>query len=235
MKKNYPAMQYLLLSIAFLFISFCRLNAQSSWMKSSNNGLYYQTNARFTWSGGGFNGYCNGIGTIQWYNADGTKTGWYTGKVVNGKNEGYGAYYYSNGQPWYEGYWKNDQKNGYGKMYFENGAIQFEGNFINDQLEGIGLLELAGNEAGKLIMDKLFDGGINLQTSIVRSTPEEVMVYVKFNGNINTANLYEFILAVGKKTPSVKIPYMNDLAKFYLTLKGISVIAAELDKIFSNN
>jgi antitoxin component YwqK of YwqJK toxin-antitoxin module len=208
--------------------------AQNNWYKSSNSGLYYHTDGKFTWTGGSKNGYCNGYGTIQWYTSEGTKSGWYTGNIVNGKNEGYGTQYYSNGNKYYEGYWKNDMRNGYGTTYYENGGIEYQGTFVNDKLAGIDLLEEAGYQAGKYIMENIFDSGINLQTSIIKSTEAGIWLYVKFNGIFINTNVYEFVVSIGKKSVSFEIPYMNDRAKIYLTLKGVYEIGKELSEYFND-
>lgn len=211
------------------------LFAQISWLKSANNSLYYFTDTRFTWNGGSKNGYCNGYGTIQWYNPDGTKAGWYTGYVVNGKNEGYGTQYFSTGQKYYEGNWKNDVYSGKGQLFYQNGIVRFEGNFVNGKLADIDLWNRAAFEAGKYIMNNIFDGGLNMESEIIQSTKEELCFYTKFNGNFFNSNVYEFVIGISKEAPYVRIVYANDLAKLYLTLKTIDAVADEIDNIFQNN
>jgi len=225
--------------IVFLAFFACtgttRVIAQINWLKATNSSLYYFTDTRFTWNGGSQNGYCNGYGTIQWYNPDGTKAGWYTGLVVNGKNEGYGTQYFSTGQKYYEGYWKNDVYSGFGRLFYPNGVLRFEGNFVNGKLANIELWDRAALEAGKYIMNNVFDGGLNIECEVIKSTKEEICFYTKFNGNFFSSNVYEFVIGISKRAPYVRIVYANDLAKLYLTLKTIDAVADEIDNIFQNN
>ena len=231
-QKNAKLLQSFILGLTLLITNAAA--SQTTWLKSSNNGLYYHTDTRFTWSGGSLNGYCNGYGTIQWYKADGSRSGSYTGYIVRGINEGYGTQYYSNGNIYYQGYWKNDMKNGSGSIYAENVILQYQGTFVNDKLKGIDLLEAAGYQTGKFIMNDIFDSGINLETSIVKSTDSEIWLFVKFNGIFINSNVYEFVLSIGKQSLSFEIPYMNERAKVYLTVKGIYEIGKEIDNYFND-
>ena len=61
----------------------------------------------------------------------------YDGSLVNGKKEGKGKYYYSNGCK-YEGYFRNDKKEGKGIFYYTNGD-RYEGNFEEGNYEGKGI------------------------------------------------------------------------------------------------
>jgi hypothetical protein len=212
-----------------------KANAQAYWIKSTNNGLYYHTNTSFTWNGSGKAGYCNGYGTIQWYNADGTKSGWFTGNIINGKNQGYGTQYFSNGQKYYEGYWSNDEMTGTGKMYDINGVLQFEGVFENGHLKNMALSNTAAYEAGKYIMRNIFDDGINLRSYVIKHTKDELWFRTQFNGIFINSNVYEFTIAISKNAPYVRIVYSNDLAKLYLTLKAIGTVANEIDNYFNDN
>ena len=62
--------------------------------------------------------------------------GIYRGCMKNGKREGHGAYFYSNGNR-YEGEWKDDRKEGHGKFYWEDGS-HYEGEWKNNKKEGHG-------------------------------------------------------------------------------------------------
>ena len=53
---------------------------------------------------------------------------------MNGKREGFGKYYYTNGD-YYEGQWKNGYKHGKGKVFYENGTIKYEGEWIYGERE----------------------------------------------------------------------------------------------------
>ena len=63
--------------------------------------------------------------------------GTYEGQLINGKREGKGVFYFSNGNK-YEGDWKNDKKEGKGMAYFISGN-RYEGDFKNDIKEGRGI------------------------------------------------------------------------------------------------
>lgn len=60
----------------------------------------------------------------------------YKGAVKNGKANGYGTGYFSNGNR-YEGNWANGQRSGSGTYYFEDGTI-YKGEWANDRFNGRG-------------------------------------------------------------------------------------------------
>ena len=70
-------------------------------------------------------------------NGKSPKTSRYIGNKINGKKEGKGIYFYTNGCK-YEGYFKNDKKNGTGIFYYNNGD-KYEGNFEEGNYEGKGI------------------------------------------------------------------------------------------------
>ena len=70
-------------------------------------------------------------------NGKSPKTSRYIGNKINGKKEGKGIYFYTNGCK-YEGYFKNDKKNGVGIFYYNNGD-KYEGNFEEGNYEGKGI------------------------------------------------------------------------------------------------
>ena len=65
--------------------------------------------------------------------------GKYKGELRNDIREGYGEYYYENGE-YYKGEWKNDQRHYKGRLYYPNKNLKYQGDFVNDKLEGIGKL-----------------------------------------------------------------------------------------------
>lgn len=67
----------------------------------------------------------------------------FTGEWENGKPNGYGIKYYSDGTT-NRGYFKNGMLNGYGVCHYADGVV-YEGNFINDLKDGYGV------EFGKII------------------------------------------------------------------------------------
>ena len=70
-------------------------------------------------------------------NGKSPKTSRHIGNKTNGKKEGKGIYFYTNGCK-YEGYFKNDKKNGTGIFYYNNGD-KYEGNFEEGNYEGKGI------------------------------------------------------------------------------------------------
>ena len=71
----------------------------------------------------------------------------YEGQYKNGKREGYGIYYMTNGDR-YEGEFQNNLYNGRGSYYWSNGLIYF-GRFKDHKKEGIGIL--FAPQIGKII------------------------------------------------------------------------------------
>jgi len=166
------------------------------------------------------NGYCNGYGTIRWNS--GQK---YIGNVVNGKNEGFGTSYHSNGQKSYVGYWVNDMRNGKGKEYDEDGYLIFKGVYVNDEFKNFDLINAAAQEVSVYILKEVFDGGINLKSGCVGLIADEnnkdfeMHIKMKFNGNINSNNYYECTAVINTKTGYFDFVDYNSTVDNYLSAK----------------
>ena len=81
----------------------------------------------------------------------------YEGEYKNDNKEGYGIYYFTNGDK-YEGEFKNDNMEGYGTNYFTNGD-RYEGEFKNDISEGYGIIYFSnGDRYEGTFKDGIFDG-----------------------------------------------------------------------------
>ena len=65
------------------------------------------------------------------------ENGRYFGELKNGKKDGKGVYYYSNGDR-YEGDWKAGLRDGKGVYYYSNGE-RYEGDFKEDKFTGRGV------------------------------------------------------------------------------------------------
>lgn len=64
----------------------------------------------------------------------------YEGTFKNGKKDGEGKYFYSNGEICYEGGFRNDSFYGKGTLYYDNGQKKYEGSFMNNVYSGQGEL-----------------------------------------------------------------------------------------------
>ena len=84
----------------------------------------------------------------------------YYGEIKNNnKKDGYGIFYYSNGDIEYEGQWKDDKVDGYGIYYCSNGN-KYEGQLKDDKSDGYGILYYSNGDIayeGQWKDDK-FDG-----------------------------------------------------------------------------
>lgn len=203
------------LTVTFLLTLVITIShAQSvSWVKDYYTGNLYHTNSTFTWSGGSRAGYCDGYGKIQFYDSEGNATGWYVGNVQYGKNVGYGTQYLSNGEIFYRGQW------------------------VNDEIKDFDVVDNFGKLAGKLLMDKVFDGGINLNTTVIKfintgGSDDQLKIRVTFNGDIITTNFYAFTMIIDNNAPFVHFENANDNAQFYLSMK---VTAAVINAINNAN
>lgn len=229
------------LVIAIMAFSVTICKAQSPWARAQSSGCWYHTSAGsiFTWSGGCRDGYCDGNGTIQWYDSNNNPTYKYVGQVSSGKNDGYGTLYYANGYVYYRGEWADDLKSGIGTTYYDDGSIQYKGAFVNDEMKDIDNFNTLAYDAGNYIMNKFFDGGINLRTKVIElintsNGDNELKVRVTFNGNIVSTNYYAFTLVLNKQAPYVHFENINDMASVYM-LYRISEMAKELDDYLNKN
>ena len=233
MKKSNKCLSIILIFLATQLITFIGHSQTSdnlSYVSAFNGSGMYHTSAGsvFTWSGSTRNYYCNGYGTIQWYH-DGSPSDKYTGYVQDGKNEGYGVFYYANGHKSYDGYWKNDMRNGYGTSFHEDGTIEYQGYFTNDAWSKKADLDEEAEKLTNSVILKVFDGGTDVRYGVVKGVYardgdlEEIRVKMTFHGNINTKNYYRGTLVINYKTNYVDFIDYNDNFSDYLLIKGIGV------------
>jgi len=126
--------------IIFIIISLFVFQGTFSQLRmriAKNCNCKFNTDTEFTWNGACKNGFCNGYGTIQWYNKRGKKSGKVVGLVKMGKSEGFCTMYNANGSKLFEGNYVNDKRNGHGIMYYSDGSI-YEGEWKDDKKNGIG-------------------------------------------------------------------------------------------------
>ena len=102
--------------------------------KLNGNGymVWNDKNEKFT--GRWANNLQNGFGVHIWYDKKLGNNKFfrdrYVGNWKDGKRDGYGKFFYSNGTI-YEGYWKNDKKEGFGILFFQD-RTKISGAFKND-------------------------------------------------------------------------------------------------------
>ncbi|MDB5141445.1 MAG: hypothetical protein JWQ66_158 [Mucilaginibacter sp.] len=187
--------------------SFSLCQAQgTAWVKASNCDCYFQTspNSSFTWAGSCKGSYCDGYGTIQWYDVNGNSQGKFIGNLKYGKADGYATQYYS------------------------NGAIYLQGEFVNDVFRDYSALNTFGYNVADEMVSKIFDGGINLQSKVIQvidSNGEQTIRYrITFNGNVVQTNYYAMTLVISNISPYVSFENVNDIASFYISVKAIDEV-----------
>ena len=127
----------------------------------------------------------------------------YVGQWVNGKREGYGKFYYSNGNI-YEGFWKNNQKDGFGVFYYQDRTRHY-GNFKNDNLIDIVNLNILNN-----------DNKVNKSVSKIKKNSIDNSSKIDENKEINDDSKNKLLkdkkLKINKNIDEIKIPInINDL------------------------
>ena len=104
--------------------------------KLCGNGYMVWNDKNEKYTGRWENNLQNGLGIYIWYDNKLSNNKFfrdrYVGNWKDGKREGYGKFFYSNGTI-YEGYWKNDKKEGFGVYYFQD-RTKISGAFKNDIL-----------------------------------------------------------------------------------------------------
>ena len=101
--------------------------------KMCGNGYMIWFNKLEKYSGHWDNNLQNGFGVHIWYDIKQEMKYFrdrYIGEWKDGKREGYGKFFYSNGSI-YEGYWKNNKKEGFGIFTFQD-RTKYIGNFKDD-------------------------------------------------------------------------------------------------------
>ena len=66
----------------------------------------------------------------------------YEGDIVGGKAEGYGKFFFPNGE-YYIGQYKDDRMHGKGILYDSDGSIIYEGDYAYGKMDGIGQLNIS--------------------------------------------------------------------------------------------
>ena len=104
--------------------------------KLDGNGYMVWNDKNEKYTGRWENNLQNGLGIHIWYDDKLSNNKFfrdrYVGNWKDGKRDGYGKFFYSNGSI-YEGYWKNDKKEGFGILFFQD-RTKIAGTFKNDIL-----------------------------------------------------------------------------------------------------
>jgi hypothetical protein len=97
---------------------------QAAWVQAENRCQVWvqvqEEGERVTWSGRCENGFAEGVGVLQGYQAK-RPTDRYDGEVRNGKPHGYGVLTRRNGER-YEGQWRDGKADGLGHITLKSGA-----------------------------------------------------------------------------------------------------------------
>lgn len=194
-----------------IFLTFCFAarvvgqdnQAQWRWLRASNCnctiGTFSNASA-IEWFGSCNNGYCDGNGTVNYYDPNGTYSGRYVGSVTQGRLNGWGTKYYADGSVVYQG-WVRDNV------------------FVNEQP-----YEQLDNIVGNFVIDSLLSGGINRSCYIVKSIfsrdgePQEIRWKVDCDGQVVQTNHYTCTLVLMNQDPYVRIVNANDNAQFFIAL-----------------
>ena len=122
----------------------CRINWKSGNLfdgelvdnKLNGNGYMVWNDKNEKYTGRWENNLQNGLGIHIWYDNKLSNNKFfrdrYVGQWKEGKRDGYGKFFYSNGSI-YEGYWKNNKKEGFGILSFQD-RTKILGTFKNDIL-----------------------------------------------------------------------------------------------------
>lgn len=193
-------------SLFLLFPFFSSFSQSSEYKAASNCGclLLVKNDVRsFSWSGSWENNYCNGYGTIRYYDAEDNFAGTYVGDVSDGLRTGYSS------------------------MYDSEGNLFLKGNFIQNKCPLALLLSSAEDFIGNFIIDSLFDGGINRSSKLKKvifnnnDDLQEVRYQLSFDGDIVSSNHYYCTLVVKTDPLSVDFVDYNDYAAYYIAIKTV--------------
>ena len=116
--------------------------AEPVWLEYQSGGckvvsVHLRPNATFTWTGRCQNGYLDGAGTLQWFEA-GAPTDRYIGSFWRGKAQGKGILTWAFPAARYEGDFVGGLRSGTGSQVFANGD-HYDGDWREDQPEGKGV------------------------------------------------------------------------------------------------
>jgi hypothetical protein len=183
-----------------LFAAFAAFTAPAQQLRTiratnCNCSITTYTNANsMDWNGTCTNGWCDGYGTVHYYDPNGYYLGAYVGNVLQGYLTGFGTKYYSDGSLFYRG--------------------QFKGNAFVNLLP----FYLVTDDIGNFVVDSLLSGGIHRHCEIVKGVFssegdfQEIRFRVTCDGQIINDNHYDCTLVIYNKAPWVDMVNVNDNA-----------------------
>lgn len=164
------------------------------------------------WYGPCYNGYCDGNGTVKYFDQNGNYFGSYVGNVTQGK------------------------LNGYGTRYYGDGSIIYRGHVVNNEFADQAPFELANDLIGNFVVDSLLSGGINRHCDIVKAvfaqdgSLQEIRYRVTCNGQIVTDNFYDCTLVITPfNSPYVDMVNVNSNAQTFIALNFLRYAKRFLD------
>lgn len=163
------------------------------------------------WYGSCVNGYCDGYGTVNYYDPDGNYSGRYVGNVSQGLLSGFATRYYANGAILYQG--------------------RVRENVFVDEVPYFALTGLIRD----FIIDSLLSGGIRRDCQIVKAVfstngdLQEIRFRISCYGQIVTDNYYTCTLVFMNRDPYVDMVNVNDNAQVFITLNFLRYAQALSD------
>jgi hypothetical protein len=160
----------------------------------------FTNSSAIEWYGDCSNGYCNGYGTVNYYDPNGSYSGKYIGYVSQGTLNGFGTKYYADGSILYQG--------------------RFKDNIFLDQAPYM----LLNDPIMDFVIDSLLSGGINRRCDIVKSVFSkdddllEIRYRVSCDGQFVETNHYTCTLVYSNQPPYIDIVDANDNAQVFITL-----------------
>jgi hypothetical protein len=158
---------------------------------------------RIQWFGSCDNGFCDGYGTVFYYDQNGD----YAGKFIGSVSQGL--------------------LNGFGTRYYPDGTIVYQGKFRNNNYVDVEPYTYLNGIIGDFIIDSLLSGGIHRHCEVVSSVfsendvLQEIRYRVSCDGQWETSNHYTCTLVFSNREPYVHIVDANDNAQVFITLNFI--------------
>jgi hypothetical protein len=155
------------------------------------------------WYGSCDKGYCDGYGTVNYYDQNGGYSGKFIGNVTQGL------------------------LNGFGTRYYADGSIAYQGRLVNNVYVDAEPFAQLDDIIRDFVIDSLLSGGVNRQCEIVKSIfsrsdeLQEIDYKITCDGQFVKDNHYTCTLVFTNRLPYINIIDANDNAQVFLTLNFI--------------